>query len=125
LPRFERDPDARGPIVRGFAPGGFSVDGQVYRGVFLTPNGAFDWAAPPVGELTAAEFEPLLAVQPLPEFIILGTGPRLAFPPRSLARSLEDRGVGLEVMDSRAAARIWGVLRGEDRWIAAGLMPLR
>jgi uncharacterized protein len=124
LPRFERDPDAPGPIVRGFAAGGFSVDGQVYRGVFLTPNGAVDWVPPAVGELTIAAFEPLLAVQPMPEFILLGTGSSLAFPPRALTRSLEERGVGLEVMDSRAAARIWGVLRGEDRWIAAGLMPL-
>jgi uncharacterized protein len=28
------------------------------------------------------------------------------------------------VMDSRAAARTWGLLRGEERWIAAALMPL-
>jgi uncharacterized protein len=124
LPRFERDPDATGPIVRGFTAGGFSVDGAVYRGVFLTPNSAVDWAPPPVGELSLAAFEPLFALQPLPEFILLGTGSSLAFPPRTLTRSLEERGVGLEVMDSRAAARIWGVLRAEDRWIAAGLMPL-
>jgi uncharacterized protein len=27
-------------------------------------------------------------------------------------------------MDSRAAARTWGMLRGEERWIAAALMPI-
>jgi uncharacterized protein len=27
-------------------------------------------------------------------------------------------------MDRRAAARTWGVLRAEERWIAAALMPL-
>jgi len=27
-------------------------------------------------------------------------------------------------MDSRAAARAWGVLRAEERWIVAALMPL-
>ena len=26
--------------------------------------------------------------------------------------------------DSRAAARAWGVLRGEGRWIVAALLPL-
>ena len=50
--------------------------------------------------------------------------PRLAFPPRALREALEARGIGLEAMDSRAAARTWGLLRGEERWIAAALMPL-
>jgi uncharacterized protein len=58
------------------------------------------------------------------EFILLGTGPSLVFPPRALVRALEERGVGVEAMDSRAAARTWGVLRAEERWIAAALMPL-
>jgi uncharacterized protein len=33
-------------------------------------------------------------------------------------------GIGMAALDSRAAARAWGVLRGEGRWIAAALMPL-
>ena len=48
----------------------------------------------------------------------------MAFPPRSLVDALEARGIGLEAMDSRAAARTWGMLRGEGRRIAAALMPL-
>jgi uncharacterized protein len=28
------------------------------------------------------------------------------------------------VMDSRSAARTWGVLRAEERWIVAALLPL-
>jgi uncharacterized protein len=48
----------------------------------------------------------------------------MAFPPRALIQALEERGIGVEAMDSRAAARTWGMLRGEDRWIAAALMPL-
>ena len=38
--------------------------------------------------------------------------------------ALEAEGIGVEAMDSRAAARAWGILRGEDRWIAAALLPL-
>ena len=59
-----------------------------------------------------------------PEFVILGTGSKMALPPRALASALEARGIGIEAMDSRAAARAWGVLRAEERWIAAALMPL-
>ena len=48
----------------------------------------------------------------------------MAFPPRAFVAALEARGIGVEAMDSRAAARTWGLLRGEGRWIAAALMPL-
>jgi len=125
VPRVDRDPDApAGPLVRGFASGGFSVDGEVYRAVLLTPEWARAWTPPAAAALTVADLEPVLTLAPAPEFVVLGTGPGLTFPPRALVRALEERGVGVEVMDSRAAARTWGLLRAEERWIAAALMPL-
>ncbi|HEX8379454.1 MAG TPA: Mth938-like domain-containing protein [Allosphingosinicella sp.] len=124
MARFDRDPAAEGPVVAGFSGGGFVVDEGVYRALLLTPLSAGEWAAPALSGLTVAHLEPLLALSPAPEFLILGTGPRLNHPPRALRETLEERGIGLEVMDSRAAARTWGLLRGEERWIAAALMPL-
>ena len=124
MARFDRDPAAEGPVVTGFSGGGFVVDEGVYRALLLTPVSAGEWAPPPLAELAPADLEPLLALAPPPEFPLLGTGPRLTHPPRALRESLEQRGIGLEVMDSRAAARTWGLLRGEERWIAAALMPL-
>ena len=123
-PRFDRTPEARGPLVRGFSEGGFSVDGRTYRAVLLTPESAGEWPAPALAELTIAHLAPLLELSPAPEFLILGTGASTAFPPRALARALQQRGIGIEAMDSRAAARTWGLLRAEQRWIAAALMPL-
>ena len=123
-PRFERDRPASGPLVQGFAAGGFSVDGRTYRGLLLTPESADEWAAPPLAELNLEALAPVLALDPAPEFILLGTGAAIAFPPRALVRSLDERGIGVEAMDSRAAARTWGVLRAEERWIAAAIMPL-
>jgi uncharacterized protein len=122
--RLDRDSDAQGPIVRGFTGGGFAVDGHVYRALLLTPERAEEWDAPDPAALAAADLEPILALDPPPEFVLLGTGERLTQPPRALVRALESRGIGLEAMDSRAAARTWGLLRSEERWIAAALMPL-
>ena len=124
MPGFERDAPARGPVVRGFTPDGFSVDGKSYRAVLLTPESAAEWDPPALAELQAGHLDALTGMKPAPEFIILGTGSATAFAPRTLVQALEDRGIGLEVMDSRAAARTWGMLRGEDRWIAAAIMPL-
>lgn len=123
--RFDRDPKASGPVVQGFTDRGFSVDGGIYEGLFLTPRRADEWKAPALAEMTLADLEPLLALEPAPEFLLLGTGATMAFPPRALVRALEEQGIGIEPMDSRAAARTWGMLRSEERWIAAALMPLR
>ena len=124
MPRWEQDTRGIGPLVRGFSGGGFAVDGGVYEALILTPQRADGWAAPALADLTLEHLEPILALDPKPEFLILGTGPSMAFPPRLLVRELEKRGIGVEAMDSRAAARTWGMLRGEDRWIAAALLPL-
>lgn len=124
MPRFDRDPRAEGPLVQGIGPRGFTVDGGIYPGLLLTPLRAEGWDPPALADLTLADFETLLALEPAPEFLILGTGAAMSFPPRALVRALDERGVGLEVMDSRAGARTWGVLRAEGRWIAAALMPL-
>ena len=124
MPRWDRDANASGPVVQGVGPRGFSVDGGIYPGLLLTPERADGWSPPALAELTIADLEPVLSLQPAPEFVLLGTGPKLSFPPRALVRALEERGIGLEPMDSRAAARTWGVLRAEERWIVAALMPL-
>ena len=124
MPRWEQDSRAQGPVVQGFTERGFSVDGGIYEGLLLTPERADGWTAPAIAELSLDDLQPLLALDPQPEFLIIGTGPAMAFPPRALVRALEERGIGVEAMDSRAAARTWGMLRGEGRWIAAALMPL-
>lgn len=111
-------------MISGFSGRGFRVDGGVYEGLLITPERADGWTPPPLGELALADFDPLLALHPKPEFIVLGTGSALVRPPAALIAALSARSVGLDFMDSRAAARLWGVLRAEGRWIGAGLYPL-
>lgn len=120
---MQREPSAGGPIVRGFAGRGYRLgDDSVAAALLMTVERAIDWAPPPLDALTIAALEPLIAAGP--EFILIGTGAALVRPPVALVRAIEARGVGVEAMDSRAAARAWGVLRGEGRVIAAALYPL-
>lgn len=123
-PRFDRDAAPQGPVVRGFTQRGFLVDGGEYEALLLTPERAERWRAPALTDLALDHLAPLLALVPQPEFLLLGTGATMAFPPRALVAALEEKGIGVEVMDSRAAARTWGMLRSEERWIAAAIMPL-
>lgn len=120
-----RREDITGPIITAIGPSGFRVaDRIVPGGLILHPDNALDWQPPALEALDEAALETALALRPDPEFLLLGCGPTLVHPPRSLARSLEARGIGLEVMDSRAAARTWGLMRAEERWVSAALYPL-
>ena len=121
--RMERR-DADGPVISGFSGRGFRVDGGVYEGLIVTPDRAEGWAPPPIAELDASDLAMVLGMDPPPEFLILGTGTALVRPSAALTAALDARRIGIEVMDSRAAARAWGVLRAERRWIGAALYPL-
>lgn len=94
-------------------------------GLLLSPLAATAWDMPPALEaLSLQALGDLPAIDPIPEFLLLGTGTSLIQPPRAFVRTLEEKGIGVEPMDSRAAARAWGVLRAEQRWIIAALLPL-
>lgn len=123
---LRRDDAGQGPIVTGFQGRGFRVRDDVFpAGLLLSPVRALAWsAAPAIDDLTPQALGDLLSLDPKPEFLLLGTGLGLRQPPRPFVRALEGLGLGVEAMDSRAAARAWGVLRAEERWIVAALLPL-
>lgn len=124
-PSLDRERPGAGPLIQGFAGNGFKVDGRIYpEGLLLTPVEARDWQAPGIEDLSPADVESVIVIDPIPEFLLLGTGPTMRRPSPAFIAAIEARGIGVEAMDSRAAARAWGVLRGEDRWIVAALLPL-
>lgn len=122
--RLDKAGRAEGPVISGIVGRGFRVDDGVYEGLLITPERADGWTPPALAELTLEALAPVLALHPAPEFLILGTGSRMLRPSPALVAALEAKGIGVEPMDSRAAARAWGVLRAELRWIAAALYPL-
>ena len=117
-----------GPIITGFSANGFKVEAGDFRGVYraltISPEGVGEWAPPVLEALTAEALTELLALAPPPEFLLLGTGATMLRPPPAFVRAVEALGLGVEAMDSRAAARAWAVLRGEGRWVVGALYPL-
>jgi uncharacterized protein len=89
--------------------------------VILTRDAVLpDWRPPDVDRLSIADFDALLALSP--EVVLLGTGSGQRIPPPSLYAEFAARGIGLEVMDNRAACRTYNVLLGEARDVAVALM---
>ena len=58
------------------------------------------------------------------EFLLLGVGARNAQPPRAIREALLAAGIGLEFMDTPAAAKLYNVLTSEGRRIAAALIAV-
>jgi uncharacterized protein len=56
------------------------------------------------------------------QIVLLVTGPVQQFPHPSLLRPLIDAGIGVEVMDTLAAARTYNILVAEGRAVAAILL---
>ncbi len=120
--RIAPEPRGAGPIVTGFGAGGFKVGDERFAAVLLTVETAQAWSPPLLAVLDVTALQSLVDAKPA--FVLLGSGPTLRRPAPALGRALDALGIGLDVMDSRAAARAWGVLRGEGREVAAALYPL-
>lgn len=78
-----------------------------------------DWKPPAIDRLSIGDFEALLALDP--EVVLLGTGARQRLAPPALYAAFAARGIGLEVMDNRAACRTYNVLLAESREVAIAL----
>ena len=118
--KFTRELTAR-LVIRNVSTNSIRINEASYgEAVALTAEefiGA--WPETPVEELVCDDFHAVFETSP--EVVLLGTGPANVFPPRELTFAFARKGVGLEVMDSAAAARTFNVLANEGRRVAAVL----
>ena len=122
---LRRDVDFEGPVITGFTLNGFKVGEQRFEsGLLISPHQALSWDAPAIDMLGFEAVLTALDLDPKPEFLLFGSGDIMRQPPGAFRRAAAAYGIGIETMDSKAAARIWGVLRSEERWIIGALMPL-
>lgn len=104
--------------IDGYGPGYFRVGGQILHGpVLVTPDGARSWGG-------LADMAALLALKGQIDVLLLGMGGAIAHPDPVLRRALEDCAIGVEPMDSPAAARSYNICLSEGRRIAAALLPV-
>lgn len=103
-------------------PDSFGVNGFRYEGniAVLPTEVLLKWTDATLATLSEADFA-FIAQHPL-DIVLLGTGPRLVFPPRQLIRPLYKLGRGVEVMDTPAACRTYNILAAEGRKVGAFLL---
>ncbi len=117
-------PDRRDGVnlVTRFGDGRVRVNGDEFAGSVVVPSGSAvqPWPVDAFSALTAEHFAALLAFEP--EIVIFGSGDRLRFPAPALLRSLIERRIGVETMDTGAACRTYNVLAAEGRSVVAALL---
>ncbi|MDH5254439.1 MAG: Mth938-like domain-containing protein [Gammaproteobacteria bacterium] len=78
------------------------------------------WTPRPIAELQLEDFAAALDLEP--EVILFGTGSTHRFAGNRLMTAIMSRGIGFEVMATRAACRTYNVLTAEDRRVVAALL---
>jgi uncharacterized protein len=114
------------PSIDAYGAGGFRVSGLRHEGSLLILKDAVGpWPVRALAELEPSHFDAVLALGPREvEFVLLGIGPRPAPPPAAVRQALQAAGIGLEAMDTAAAARLYNVLAAEGRRLAAALIAI-
>ncbi len=98
------------------------INYQAHHGQLIVMPQAIhaDWTEHHFDNLDEADFEMLASLGC--QVVLLGTGNRLRFPPGRLMKPIAEAGIGLEVMDLRAACRTYNILAAEGRTVAAALL---
>ena len=111
--------------IRSYGPGRFMISDREWRSpVLVTPSATHPWAITRVEDLTVESLAPLHGAAVPTEILVLGCGVRAVFVPPDLRAALKAAGMGVEVVDTGSACRIYNVLLAESRRVAAALIPL-
>ena len=113
--------------IAAYGQGAFAFAGMSHAGAILaTPKGVRPIDATSVNGLDPAGLAPLLAeIVDNPgsiEFVIVGTGERLAPIPKASRAAHAQASLRFEAMATGAALRVYNVMQSEGRRVAAALI---
>ena len=113
--------------IAAYGRGAFAFAGMSHAGAILaTPKGVRPIDATSINDLDPTALAPLLAeIVQSPgsiEFVIVGTGERLAPIPKASRGALAQAGLRFEAMATGPALRVYNVMQSEGRRVAAALI---
>jgi uncharacterized protein len=117
---------AETPAIETYGAGGFRVSGHRIEGPILILSGVVSpWPVGPLDALRPEDFSDILSAGLIAvEFVLLGTGVFTAIAPKPVREALKQAGMGLEMMNTPEACRLYNVLSTDGRRVAAALLPV-
>jgi uncharacterized protein len=108
-----------------YGNGGFRFADMSHRGsLLLLPSGIYAWPPVSFDALCGNDFVDVFAEVDEIGFLLLGCGSTMQLPDDDIRAVFRENAVGLEAMDTGAAARTYNVLLGEKRAVAAALIAV-
>lgn len=102
--------------IEGYGPGFFRLGGEALPApVLIAPGHVVPWGG-------YDDAGTLLALAGDVDVLFIGTGAEIGPIPSALRATLEDAGLGVDIMASPAACRTYNVLLSEGRRIAVALL---
>ncbi len=119
-----RDTDEKILQVRSCEPGVVIVgESRITSHLLLSPSRLDpEWPVSSVARLRPEDFLKVTRMQP--DLVLLGTGRHLRFPAPLINATLLEKGIGFEVMDSKAACRTFNILALEGRSVVAAILQI-
>ena len=120
--KIERETAAGRNVFTAYGDGWVEVAGRRVTGsvVVAAERLLEGWAAGGIRSLTATDTASLLDWNP--EIVLLGSGATFRFPDPAALAPLCGAGIGVEVMDTKAACRTYNILLAEGRRVVAALV---
>ena len=114
-------------LIEAYGAGGFRFAGMGHVGsIVATPRGVQAIEAKTFDDISEATLAPLFAeIAEAPgsiEFVVFGAGEKIARLPRPLADLVRSKNLRFEAMATGPASRIYTVMLGENRRVAAVLL---
>ncbi|MEM7620822.1 MAG: Mth938-like domain-containing protein [Pseudomonadota bacterium] len=111
--------------IEAYGNGGFRFADMSHIGSLLcVPSGVYAWSVQNMDTLSFEDFERVFKEADALEFLLLGTGKKQIFPTPEIKHLFDEANMGLDAMDTGAAARTYNVLLAEKRNVAAALISV-
>ncbi len=122
----QRDRHYPEPVpIDAYGDGGFRFAGMSHRGsILVLPSGVHGWDPETAGDVSEAALAAVFAEAADVDTLLLGTGRDLVPLAPALRTRLREAGVGVDVMSTGAAIRIFNIMLGEGRKVAAALLAV-
>lgn len=111
--------------IESYGAGGFRFADMSHRGSILAlPSGIRAWSARSAADLTAAAFTEVMEEADAIDTLLVGTGKNLVFLDDAVRLFLKTGNMAVDVMSTGSAARVYNIMVGENRRVAAALLAV-
>ena len=111
--------------IDAYGNGGFRFAEMSHKGsLLILPNGMYRWDVGDFSHVQLPDFDAVFEESETIEFLLFGTGKTQHFPNHHMRECFNKAGIGLEPMDTGAAARTFNLLLSEQRAVAAALIAV-